>query len=134
MEILLVCGGGRKIQKTARFLKKRHIRKVTPKNILIYSVERKYKIADNIRNIIQSKIILYPATSLENKLSELLDNLKKDNKKQMFIFVASFVEIKKILISIKSEKYFFDKSCFKIKEGSIILVDKGRKIVKRIFT
>jgi hypothetical protein len=137
MEIFLVCGSDRKknISKAANFLCRVYKNKIKPRNIFIYSMKEEHGNANNIRNIIKNRVIYHPA-SLKNKLSESLENTKKNNGNQRQVFIASLEEIKNMLNSISS-RCRLDKSCFKIKEGSIISIPlNGRRMAtaKKIFT
>ncbi len=66
------------ISKTARFLKKRYIRKVQPKNIFIYASSDKKAVITSLimRDIIKNRIIYNPVCIIDNFLKLLIEPQK----------------------------------------------------------
>lgn len=134
MKALLVYGSDMNASKIARFLKEIHVKKILPRNILIYSSEKKnvIKTAVVIRDVIKSKGLVQRPSLIDNEVYRLLGSggpIKRN------IFVADLIEIKSILMMLAKNQYGI---CFnedKIKEGAIISVNNnGKKVVKTIFT
>ncbi|MFQ5661882.1 MAG: hypothetical protein ACE5F2_01360 [Candidatus Paceibacteria bacterium] len=134
MEILLVRESEANTSKIARFLKKRHVRKIFPRNIFIHSTMEKdvSKVAYIIRDVIENKIV-HEYEYLVDKIDVFF---KKDNVEERDILVTDLDEIKKILKFVKNKYGInFDRRK-KIEKGSIISVpiNNGNKVAEKIFT